>query len=589
MRAFKHVSDPIEYSVPGTLLEMVAGTITLRLLVGALYGLNKGSYHGDLERLVVLTSLAQLGHCCEGLETTDNEQRLDVVLLKNKGAGLEIFAGQTTVGTNLRSTLGSPCLSVYPLNFTNGTDGLVRVVTDNTRETVVERNWCVATGNAVCHRRASGCVHTTSWGTNVDDTNTHTLLLWQKKLGQVRRCGDVVGLVLLGELSVAQLHCSLEVLVLNGNRNLLRLCNGLQKRSTNDLVLLDTNNRTGGFRCGLQDGPDSLSTLQSCKHTVVGRWCASTLDVAECGDPCVKLALVRKDVLDLLAGDLLQVAIDSALGNNNDGLALAETSLLLDLLEHLLLPAGVRWVLGCEDKVSAGCYTRTKSEPTAVPAHDFNDECTLMADGCGVDRVDSLADSRKRCVAANGGIGHGEIVINGADKTDDVEVSEGIDLLLGELLALDELLEQAGPFVAESVSTGEGAVTTADDDSVNALDNQVLCGCSAALALHELHASCCADESTTFGEKPTDVLPVHLLDHVAALDKTVVALIDSEGLAVVVDGHADDGSHRTVHARRVASAGHDTNSSLLSIERSWHGRRHSDVCCRVVQGRESRK
>ena len=124
----------------------------------------------------------------------------------------------------------------------------------------------------------------------------------------------------------------------------------------------------------------------------------------------------------------------------------------------------------------------------------------VVTDGCGVDRVDGLADASQGRVAADGGIGPGQIVVDGADEADNVEVSEGFNLLLGQFALSIELLEQAGPLVAEPVGTGEGAVTAADDEGVDALDDHVLCRCQAAVSLVERHAPRCADEGAALGE-----------------------------------------------------------------------------------------
>jgi len=75
-----------------------------------------------------------------------------------------------------------------------------------------------------------------------------------------------------------------------------------------------------------------------------------------------------------------------------------------------------------------------------------------------------------------------------------------------------------------------------------------------------------ANECAAFGEKATDIFPLHLLDHVAAFDKAIVSLVDGKGLAIGVHGHADHSTHSSVHARGVTTGGHDANSSLLALE-----------------------
>ena len=134
--------------------------------------------HGNLERLVVLPCFPQFRNSCECFETADNEQRLDVELLEDERNCLEIFTREPTVRSNLRSTLGCPGLSIDPLDVSHRTHGLIRVVADYARETVVERNWRVAASKAVRNSSSCGCVHASGWGTYVDDTDAHALVLW---------------------------------------------------------------------------------------------------------------------------------------------------------------------------------------------------------------------------------------------------------------------------------------------------------------------------------------------------------------------------------------------------------------------------
>ena len=78
-----------------------------------------------------------------------------------------------------------------------------------------------------------------------------------------------------------------------------------------------------------------------------------------------------------------------------------------------------------------------------------------------------------------------------------------------------------------------------------------------------------ADEGATLGQKATDVFPLHLLDHVATVDETLVALVDSVGRAARRNGLPDNSSDGAVHARRVTTRGHDSDL-LLSVR---HGGR----------------
>jgi hypothetical protein len=70
--------------------------------------------------------------------------------------------------------------------------------------------------------------------------------------------------------------------------------------TADDLVLLHTDDGAGCIRGSFQHCLDSFGALEGRKHAVVGTRCASTLDVSESGDSCVKVGFVGEDILDLL-------------------------------------------------------------------------------------------------------------------------------------------------------------------------------------------------------------------------------------------------------------------------------------------------
>ena len=57
-----------------------------------------------------------------------------------------------------------------------------------------------------------------------------------------------------------------------------------------------------------------------------------------------------------------------------------------------------------------------------MSAHYLKYERSLVRGGGRVDAVDGLADSMQRGRSANRQVGHGHIVIDRPDKTDDLEV-----------------------------------------------------------------------------------------------------------------------------------------------------------------------
>jgi hypothetical protein len=79
--------------------------------------------------------------------------------------------------------------------------------------------------------------------------------------------------------------------------------------------------------------------------------------------------------------------------NDNNSLPLAHGTVLVDNLAHVIGPRFGRRRFGDEYEVGSSRDTSHQSEPTAMPAHDFNDERALMARCGSVHGVDSLADS----------------------------------------------------------------------------------------------------------------------------------------------------------------------------------------------------
>lgn len=129
---------------------------------------------GDLESVVVASGLAKLRDGCESLETTDNEESIDLVVGKGVRDTIVVLGRSSTVGSNLGTTLAGPVLGVEPLDLADR-GFLILVVAGESRETVVEGERSVTTGKTVGSGGTGGSVHTTSGGSDMDDTNTHAL------------------------------------------------------------------------------------------------------------------------------------------------------------------------------------------------------------------------------------------------------------------------------------------------------------------------------------------------------------------------------------------------------------------------------
>lgn len=96
-----------------------------------------------------MASLPQLADSSEGLETTDHEECLNIVFVKDLGNTLKassLISGQTTVGADLRTTPTNPALGIQPVDLADGAQRLIGVVATKTRETIIEGDGSVAAG-----------------------------------------------------------------------------------------------------------------------------------------------------------------------------------------------------------------------------------------------------------------------------------------------------------------------------------------------------------------------------------------------------------------------------------------------------------
>lgn len=151
----------------------------------------------------------------------------------------------------------------------------------------------------------------------------------------------------------------------------------------------------------------------------------------------------------------------SSFRDNHNGFSLSDVPVLFELDEkgeetecvhynethtsdgftHLLLPlACFRWSFGNKNEIRSSPvgmrwlvilivesfpnlrHTSHQSQPTAVSAHDLEHERSLVGSGSGVDTIDSFADSMQRGRSTNRQIGHGHVVIDRPDESNDFKV-----------------------------------------------------------------------------------------------------------------------------------------------------------------------
>lgn len=122
----------------------------------------------------MLSGLSELTDGSERLETTDDEQSVDLVLVEAFSRCLDIFRGKASVRSDFGTTLAGPAFGIEPSDVADRAL-LVVVVSAKAGESVVKSDRGVASIETVCDNSTGGRVHATGWGTNVDDTDALTL------------------------------------------------------------------------------------------------------------------------------------------------------------------------------------------------------------------------------------------------------------------------------------------------------------------------------------------------------------------------------------------------------------------------------
>jgi hypothetical protein len=118
--------------------------------------------HRDLERLVPLPRLVELVQRNHALESTDNQERVDLVLLELLCDALHVGIGQGTVRTELGTTAGTPLVDAEP-------GELGDVAFEETDETVVNRDGSVAVAETVADGGTGGGVDSSSGSTGAEE------------------------------------------------------------------------------------------------------------------------------------------------------------------------------------------------------------------------------------------------------------------------------------------------------------------------------------------------------------------------------------------------------------------------------------
>jgi hypothetical protein len=96
----------------------------------------------------------------------------------------------------------SPAVDGEPIEL------LYRVVPNQSRESVVDGKWAVSARETVSGRRTSGSDDTSGRSTDVNDRDSHPLVLRSLVVWVIQLSGSHVDAVILLELAVTEFHCS---------------------------------------------------------------------------------------------------------------------------------------------------------------------------------------------------------------------------------------------------------------------------------------------------------------------------------------------------------------------------------------------
>jgi len=128
---------------------------------------------------------------------------------------------------------------------------------------------------------------------------------------------EVREMVLL-EFSITKGHGAIKVFVVDMRSDLLGRLDGLHQRRTHDLVLADGDNGRRRVSLHVQDGANGFHTLQGREPSVVGACCSSSLGVSEDCRSRVKTKTLGENVLDRVAGDLIQMTVLGTFGDDDN-------------------------------------------------------------------------------------------------------------------------------------------------------------------------------------------------------------------------------------------------------------------------------
>ena len=129
-----------------------------------------------------------------------------------------------------------------------------------------------------------------------------------------------------------------------------------------------------------------------------------------------------------------------------------------------------------------------------------------------------------------------------------------------DLTALRQFIHQGRPFLAEHLGTGQGAVTTDDNQAIDSLLDHVGGSLAAAIARAEFLTARGSNDGASAMQDTSHRIPVHFLNAFTTFHETLIALVDGVDFRTLVQRSANHGPDGCVHTLGITAAGENCNS-----------------------------
>lgn len=147
-------------------------------------------------------------------------------------------------------------------------------------------------------------------------------------------CSSHVCCIIFCEFGASKVHGPLEIFLLDGFGDLPGCCNSFDEGISNDFILNNGNELGWGFGCCFEHSFNSFNALQSCKLSIVGAGCTTSLNMPKCRNPSIQFELVSQKVSYFVRGDLVQLQIMGTFGNYDNRFSFSELS-MLKKIQHI--------------------------------------------------------------------------------------------------------------------------------------------------------------------------------------------------------------------------------------------------------------